>query len=158
MPQKGNALLIVLLSVLIVGAAGYFIYSNGYFSPRTASAPGATDVFNYGTTSSTQTTIPNVTSTQAPLETGDINSNKISLTVVSPVNGATLNSTSVTLTGKTSPGADVFVNDQQTKADANGNFSFKLTLDEGQNGLVVTANDADGNVAEQDISVNVQSF
>ena len=85
-------------------------------------------------------------------------STTLPLTVTYPANNATLSSSSLTLTGKTAPNADVFVNDQTTKADANGNFSVKLTLDEGQNGVVVNANDVNGNVAEVDLSVNVQTY
>jgi hypothetical protein len=162
MQQKGNALLIILILVIIVAAAGYYFYSNGYIGSKLAQAPEATSVFNYGstgTTTSGSTSTPPLAASPAPAqETGNINSNNISLVVTAPADGSTLTSPSTTITGKTSPGADVFVNDQETFADANGNFSLKMTLDEGQNGLVITANDANGNVVEKDISVNVQTF
>jgi hypothetical protein len=85
-------------------------------------------------------------------------SNKISLVLTSPLNGVTLKSGVVSIKGKTSPNAEVFVNDASTKADAQGNFTLNLTLDEGSNTVTVTANDADGNVTEQNLSVNVQTF
>jgi hypothetical protein len=155
MLQKGNALLIILILVVIVAAAGYYFYSKGYLGSKLAQAPGATSVFNYGSTPLTT----NSSATTAPAqETGNVSSNNISLVVTAPMDGSTLTSPSVTVTGKTSAFADVFVNDQEVTADSNGNFSLKMTLDEGQNGLVITANDANGNVVEKDISVNVQSF
>jgi hypothetical protein len=83
---------------------------------------------------------------------------KISLTISSPTDGATLASTNVTVKVKTTPNADVFVNDQTGKADANGNFSLNIPLDEGSNQIVVSANDSVGNATEQNLNVTVSSF
>ena len=82
---------------------------------------------------------------------------EITLTITSPSDGATVTASSLTVKGKTAPWAEVFVNDIGTVADANGNFSAKLTLDEGENPIVVFANDADGNVAEKEITVTYNS-
>jgi len=98
-------------------------------------------------------------STSQPVGTpGSVASTKISLVVTSPQDGSTLSSTNVTVKGKTSPNADVFVDDQSGKADANGNFAISIGLDEGQNQIVVSANDSVGNAAEQDLNVTVTSF
>jgi hypothetical protein len=78
---------------------------------------------------------------------------QITLLVSSPANGITVTSPTVVIKGKTIPKADVFVNDSQTTADAQGNFSVTLTLDEGENTVVVAANDADGNFAEQELII-----
>lgn len=105
--------------------------------------------------------LPSPTSTNSTGQTqeiGNIASENISLVVTSPTDGATLTSTNVTVTGKTAPNADVFINDLAGKADASGNFSISVGLDEGQNQIVVSANDANGNVAEQDLTVTVASF
>jgi hypothetical protein len=59
--------------------------------------------------------------------------------------------------GVTSPKADVFVNDSEVTADAQGNFTTQITLDEGENTLVVTSNDASGSFAEKDIIVTYNS-
>jgi len=91
-------------------------------------------------------------------ETGNVTSNKISLTIISPKDGETLGSTNATVKGKTVANAEVFVNDAVGKADVNGNFSINVALDEGENQIVVSANDANGNAAEQSISVVVASF
>lgn len=91
-------------------------------------------------------------------ELESVTSNKISLVITSPQNGANLSSTNVNVIGKTAPNAEVFVNDSEGKADANGNFSISLGLDEGINQLVINANDKDGNVAEEVIIVTVASF
>jgi hypothetical protein len=91
-------------------------------------------------------------------ETENITSNKISLAIVSPMDGDTLGSTNATVKGKTVASAEVFVNDVVGKADINGNFSINVALDEGENQIVVSANDANGNAAEQAINVVVTSF
>ena len=82
---------------------------------------------------------------------------EITLTITSPSDGATVTSATVTVKGKTAPRAEVFINDVSTVADANGNFSANITLDEGENPIVIFANDADGNVAEKEITVTYDS-
>ena len=88
----------------------------------------------------------------------NVTSTKISLLITSPKNGDTLDSTNASVKGKTTPNAEVFVNDVMGKADLNGNFSISIGLDEGTNVIVVSVNDADGNVSEQTINVTVASF
>ncbi len=81
---------------------------------------------------------------------------QITLDITSPQNGATVTTSAVTVAGKTVPNADVNVNDVSLKADAQGNFSTRLTLDEGDNMIDVVANDANGNNSEQEITVTYQ--
>lgn len=97
------------------------------------------------------------TSTNISPGAGATVSQGMTLTVTSPANGATVTSTRLTIQGKTKAGADVFINDLETKADAGGNFSVTLTLDQGDNPIVVSANDADGNVAEKELTVYYES-
>jgi hypothetical protein len=82
---------------------------------------------------------------------------KFIFSVSSPLNGVTLNSPNIQVTGKTVPGADVFVNEKDTKADSQGNFSVVYTLDEGENYLVVGANDEYGNFNEIELTVIYQN-
>lgn len=82
---------------------------------------------------------------------------EISLTITSPVSGGQVTSATVTVKGKTAAYAEVFVNDQETKADENGNFSVKVTVDEGENTIIVIANDVDGNIAEKELTVTYDS-
>lgn len=91
-------------------------------------------------------------------EMGNTLSDNISLTISSPKNGAKLSSANIVITGKTSPNAEVFINDTEGRADANGNFSINMILDEGQNQIVIDANDEWGNVAEEVLIVTVESF
>ena len=91
-------------------------------------------------------------------ELEEVTSDKISLVITSPLNGAKLSTTNVSVVGKTTPDAEVFVNDMEGKADANGDFSISIGLDEGVNQLVINANDSDGNVAEEVLTVSISSF
>lgn len=77
----------------------------------------------------------------------------ISLTVSSPGNNTTTSSESISVKGKTVAGAEVFVNDVETRADASGNFSVTITLDEGENYILVVVNDALGNYSEKELTV-----
>ena len=66
------------------------------------------------------------------------------LEVDSPTNGATVNKGVLEVTGKTVPGAEVFVNEIQAKVDENGTFRQKVTLQEGENFVLITAGNETG--------------
>lgn len=147
--QKGNVILIVLALVAVIGVGGYYLYNQ---VGSNSSVMQNDYAFGTGTPSTNTASVEGTTANSLTTST------KMTLAVTTPLTGAVLKSKVITLTGKTSANAEVFVNDKSTKADANGNFSLVVTLDEGENSLVVTANDSDGNVAEQTLSVNVQTF
>lgn len=75
------------------------------------------------------------------------------LSIISPKNGAQVSGSTVQVTGKTAANADVSVNDSDLKADASGNFTTTINLDEGDNEIIVTAVDATGAVAESNLTV-----
>ncbi|MBI3576694.1 hypothetical protein HY086_01490 [Candidatus Gottesmanbacteria bacterium] len=79
------------------------------------------------------------------------------LVVNTPTSGSTTTTPTITVTGKTAAKAQVAVNDVETTADAAGNFSVNITLDEGENTMVVVANDVNGNVTEKELMVTVES-
>lgn len=142
--QKGNTLLIIVALVLvvgIVGLGGYFIYNLKILNPSTPGDNYALETVKVEGVAESKST-----------------SDKISLNIISPKNNDIVKSRNVVVAGKTTSGAEVFINDQYVKADLNGNFSLTITLDEGENILVVAANDEEGNVTEQNFSVNVQTF
>lgn len=87
---------------------------------------------------------------QSPVSSG------LTVTLSSPANGATVTTKTVTINGSTSPRAEVFVNDKDLRADAKGNFSVSLSLDEGENIISVAANDDIGNFATQEIIVTYE--
>lgn len=149
--QSGNALLVILI-VIALGGGGYYLYSSGKLGLSKNTVPDSTQ--NYVLPTAKPIPENSVSETPRALST----SSEMSLTLTAPLNGVVLKTGSVVVRGKTSPNAEVFVNDQSTRADANGNFSLTVNLDEGENKLVVSANDAEVNVVEQSLSVNVQTF
>lgn len=79
--------------------------------------------------------------------------NEIALTITSPVNGAQVSTPTITVSGKTAPNADVSVNDKDLTADAQGNFSTTITLEDGDNNLSITAADSTGKSSEAELTV-----
>jgi hypothetical protein len=80
----------------------------------------------------------------------------ITLHIAQPQANATVTSSSLVVKGTTSPNADVFVNDSELKADTSGNFSTTITLDEGENAIIIVVNDSEGNSAEEQLLVTLQ--
>ena len=81
------------------------------------------------------------------------NKGEISLEITSPEDGSVVTETSILIKGTTVAGADVFVNDAETKADANGEFKVNVVLEEGENEIFVVANDQAGNYAEASVTI-----
>ena len=81
----------------------------------------------------------------------------IFLQINEPKDNITVTNQAITIIGKTIPNGFVFVNDQEFKADSNGNFSTTVILEEGENYILVVVSDDLGNSAEKDIIVNLES-
>lgn len=81
---------------------------------------------------------------------------EISLNIISPVNGAVVTASPIVVRGVTVPKAEVSVNDKDVVADASGNFSVNLTLDEGDNYVAVVAVDAEGKTANLEFKVTYE--
>lgn len=79
-----------------------------------------------------------------------------SLTIDSPHDGDTFDSshTTATVTGKTDPNVKVTVNGFWAIVDASGNYSYTLSLQNGDNHITVVATDAAGNSSTQSITVH----
>ncbi len=101
-------------------------------------------------TSNSATTLVSPSPTQQPIPNNiiTVSQSNLSLTVTGPADGATINSKSVVVKGRTSPGATVNVNDEVDVADENGDFSITISLVEGPNAIVVDVFDGDGNEGE----------
>lgn len=78
------------------------------------------------------------------METEEGQSGNFFLQISSPVNEQKLTSPSVKVIGKTVPGADIFVNDIEVLPDKNGNFSTSINLEEGENPILVSAGNENG--------------
>ena len=83
----------------------------------------------------------------------ETNENEISLEITSPKDGEVVTKSLILVTGITLKGADVFVNDAETKADEDGNFKVSISLDEGENEIFVVVNDSEGNYAEGSVKI-----
>jgi cytoskeletal protein RodZ len=140
--MKKEAVLIVIIIVALI--AGFVFIDGKHNSSK-----------SIGDASSQNSTAKNSTALKSSEEniSNASQASEIALTVSTPADGATVTSSTITLTGHTAPLADIFVNDQVGRADAAGAFSFEITLDPGQNEILVDANDKNGNAAERDITV-----
>lgn len=121
-------LFLMVLAVAVLGFAGFYLF-NSY------SGQGS----NLGSI--------------AGLTGNSRGNNQIALDITSPMGGSTVSTPTTTIVGTTAPNADVSINDSEIKADASGNFTFTFQLDEGDNDIVVTANDANGASAEKEFVV-----
>ena len=92
----------------------------------------------------------------AEQEFDDVNSGEFFLKVDSPQGGTTVPESTISVSGKTKSYADVFINELETKADDDGVFSVNLTLEEGENIIIITAGDDEGNFDEKELTVNYE--
>ena len=147
--MKKIIILIGLFALIGMGIAGYV-----YIQKNKISSSLSTPEF----TAVTSTPIPTISlppkEQQQQVIVNDQKTHEpLTLAIISPADKSTVKSATLVVKGKTSPKAEVFVNDSEGIADENGNFSLTITLDEGDNPVIVMANDAEGNVAEQDLNI-----
>lgn len=100
--------------------------------------------------STIQTDQQAVSEQEQPIEEG------LYLEVISPVDVSSVSNSSITVSGKTEANVEIFINENELKADLQGNFSAALTLEEGENIIVVTASDDEGNYAEKTVTVTYE--
>jgi len=110
-----------------------------------------------GQTIPTQSITINQSETTQTTETTTNISEGLTLEVNLPVNNSTVNTVSTLVKGKTSPNVEVFINEKEIKADSNGEFSTTVVLEEGENYIIVSANDEQGNYAEKEVMVNLET-
>ncbi len=127
---------VVVVLVAVLGIGAFFIVT----TKNTASPAVTTQVL----------TIPQ-TPTPQPLAQTPVN--QIKLVVLTPVDKAVVTLPTLKVTGQTVPNADVAINEIDTKSDASGNFSANVSLNEGDNPIIVDAFDENGNTSEQELTV-----
>lgn len=98
-----------------------------------------------------------ITITQNQITLEETNQGLI-LEIDQPKDKKTVNSSSIIVSGKTSPSADVFINEKELKADSQGNFKTTINLDEGENIIAVVASDSQGNYAEKELTVILETL
>ena len=97
-----------------------------------------------------QTETESVSLSESAVEEG------IFLEVQSPSNGATVTDYKLVVSGITAANAEVFINESELTADSQGNFSITITLEEGENIVVITVSDEDGNYTEKELTVTYE--
>lgn len=152
--MKNFTMAAIIVTAVLVFGVGLLVFKTN------KNSSGSGDGVNNVQQGTDNPAIQNNEPTKEPVNQGDDSGtvektfqSAISLTVSSPVNGLISTSPTVLVKGKTLPNADVAVNDSDLKADASGAFSVSIKLDEGDNVIVVIANDDQGNVAEKEITV-----
>lgn len=143
--MKNKSIFIVAAIILLLTFVGLKIRGN-----QTSVTPGSSVTPTEEVSPVAMEATPKTTGVVVPTVAPSV---KMTLSVSSPPNGATVSNSSLTVKGRTKANAEIFVNELETKADASGNFSVSITLDEGDNYIIIVANDADGNVAESELTV-----
>jgi len=75
------------------------------------------------------------------------------LSITTPISGAVVTSSTVTIRGTTVPRADVSINDIDLQADASGNFLQRVEIDEGENVFDIVATSESGDISEIELTV-----
>lgn len=130
-------LLVVLVVVLVIGAVVVSSRQKRQIGEKMSLSP---------TVSISESVIPQKASVNEGLE----------LAIIKPVDGMVVSDNQLKVQGKTAPNAEVFINDRELKADSQGSFSANISLDEGQNVVVITASDEEGNYAEKELAVTYE--
>ncbi len=84
------------------------------------------------------------------------NSGPVSLEVLSPLDGAVVNTPQIEVSGMASAGAVVTVNDNILLVGADGQFKTILALDEGPNLIEIIASNDTGNETSVEITVTYE--
>ena len=87
----------------------------------------------------------------------DYTETRINLEISQPKDRTTIAYPELTVIGKTTAGAEIFINDLQTTADERGNFQANIVVDEGENIIAVVVNDSQGNFAEKELTITLES-
>lgn len=140
-PRKSKWIIIAAVAGLLVLFAGTVVVVI-LTQPKPVPAPVSTTPL-----------IPTATTPAAPVAPAPQPVNQIPLSVTAPLSNTTVRVANLRVSGTTAPSADVSVNETDTKADATGKFSATITLSEGDNPIIITAMDENGNASEQEITV-----
>jgi len=136
----------IIIGVVIIAVLAYISFQRAKNVSKSVVVQ-QTEVSVESTAQPPGTTVAPTTAELKAMATG------ITLTILTPANNSTVTSSVVAVKGKTVANGEVFVNDVEAKADSSGNFSVSLTLDEGENYILIVANDINGNYSEKDLTV-----
>lgn len=147
--MNSNTKILILAAGFILITVGWFARNGFVTSGRarnTTNSPSDSEIKT--SQSGIPTSIAKEVTTNAPIPNVTV-----PLLVSTPVEGSTVKSATIAVKGKTAKGVDVFVNDSEIRSDGSGNFSTTISLDEGENTIIVVVTDNEGNVAEETVTV-----
>jgi hypothetical protein len=146
---------IVIAVIILVGGGAYFLFYSGKINSPVLVVSQNSFVAPTGMPVDTETPV----NPQRPvtIPTIDVAKNQITLKITQPTNNATVTNPNVVVRGITSPRADVAVNEKEVVAGVDGSFSVTLILDEGDNYISVVATDVDGNAAEAELNITLNT-
>lgn len=146
---------IIAVVIVIAAAAGWFMMRRSYPAPQ--SLPEEKVAVGESIADQPTPTMAPTADQKSVIAQDEKTHQPLTMTIISPASGSTVQNPAITVKGKTLPNAEVFVNEKEGRADASGNFSIGITLDEGENYLIVMANDDQGNVAEKELTITYDS-
>lgn len=145
LPGFGSRLAPIVLAGIVIVIAAALALRLGRTSPNAPADSAVAEV------------TPPVYSTGTPESGGVVaptaSVSEIALAIVSPADKDTVSEPRVSVRGRTAPNAEVFINEVETRADASGNFSATVPLEEGENYILVVANDERGSFSEKELTV-----
>lgn len=147
--SRSYLVLISLLTVIALALGGFAFHRSLSQPPKPAPIPKQTPPPQQNEPTSNQPLVREAKSNQVDV---DPSKNTLPLTITSPQNNATVSAARLIVTGSTTPNADVSVNEKDLIANPTGQFVTTITLDEGENLILITATNATG-AAEQEVSV-----
>jgi hypothetical protein len=149
---------IVLSILLLIGVGVYVVvnqsgristtFSKGQITQNgIQNSAGPTPVISITKKTESINTVPTI----------DTKNNQITLKITFPANNAIVTAPDIIIKGITTPGAEVAVNDKETIAGSDGRFSVTITLDEGDNYISAVATNSDGQAAEIEMNITLNT-
>lgn len=133
--QKRNLISYFILIFLLTAFGSFYFFKN---KDRKAGpldeGVSRTEENNVSSTAPAQESEEPLGVTQVPDGSGQ----RFFLTIDLPAESATVNSGRIVVKGRTVAGAEVWINDTQAVVDAKGNYSAAVTLEEGENYILVS--------------------
>jgi len=144
--DKGNVIVPLLVGVAVVGVVlGIFLVAGKRNEEGKWELPGVSQGGQMGQEGEVQITV-------LPTQPVVAGKSKVFLEVTSPADGATIAQNKVTVAGKTLAGGEVSVNEVDLVAGGDGKFSTTISLEEGENPILITAGNEEG-FEEKEITV-----
>lgn len=136
--NKSYLFLIGLLIILAIAVGGFALYRSTTYKPVVQTN---SPINNVTPTVQTPTKPPPPTITE---EEQIAKNNTLPLTISSPLDKSEVATPTISVSGTTAPNADVSVNDKDLKANSTGKFTTTITLDDGQNYILIVASNETG--------------